>query len=284
MLIKPLSETTAEQLYRSFNKAFEDYERSWTEHEFTAMLQRRGYNPALSFGAFDGSELVSFTLNATGTFNSLRTAYDTGTGTLKDYRGRGAAKAVFKESLPYLKEAGIQQYLLEVLVSNKGAISVYATIGFEVSRVFNYFIADKQSIAMAPGSKKSGFTIRETDLDLHEKIISPSDYKPSWQNSLCSIQRSRAGFTLLGAFIEEALVGYGMIETTTGDIPRVLVYEKHRRKGIGTALLQALQAYNLSDRLRIINIDVQHTGTSAFLSSLNIRASGQQLEMIRPVE
>lgn len=37
------------------------------------MLKRRGYNPQLSFAAFDNGEIVAFTLNGTGTFNGVPT-------------------------------------------------------------------------------------------------------------------------------------------------------------------------------------------------------------------
>lgn len=43
------------------------------------MLVRRGYNPDLSYAAFDGNAIVSFTLNRTGSFNGAPTGYDTGT-------------------------------------------------------------------------------------------------------------------------------------------------------------------------------------------------------------
>ena len=69
------------------------------------MLKRRGYNPQLSFAAFDNDEIVAFTLNGTGTFNGVLTAYDTGTGTIKQYRGQSIAGKIFTHSLPFLKES-----------------------------------------------------------------------------------------------------------------------------------------------------------------------------------
>lgn len=50
------------------------------------MLIRRGYESRLSFAAFADGEIVAFTLNGVGQFNGIPTAYDTGTGTVKDYR------------------------------------------------------------------------------------------------------------------------------------------------------------------------------------------------------
>jgi ribosomal protein S18 acetylase RimI-like enzyme len=103
------------------------------------MLKRRGFNPDLSFAAFDNNEIVSFTFNGIGNFNGIPTAYDTGTGTLKSHRGKGLATQIFEYSIPYLREAGIRQYLLEVLQHNTKAVSVYKNLGFKTSREFNYF-------------------------------------------------------------------------------------------------------------------------------------------------
>lgn len=56
------------------------------------------------------------------------------------------ATEVFKYSIPYLKETGIKQYLLEVLQHNTKAVSVYRNLGFEVIREFNYFMAENEEV------------------------------------------------------------------------------------------------------------------------------------------
>ena len=85
----------------------------------------------------NGNKIVAFTLNGIGYFNRIPTAYDTGTGTLKNYRGKGLATKIFEYSIPYLKSANVKQYLLEVLQYNTKAVSVYRKLGFEVIREFN---------------------------------------------------------------------------------------------------------------------------------------------------
>lgn len=69
----------------------------------------------------------------------MPTAYDTGTGTLKEYRGTGLGTEIFRHSMPHLRRAGVGQYLLEVLQYNTRAVSVYRNLGFETVREFNYF-------------------------------------------------------------------------------------------------------------------------------------------------
>lgn len=146
MEIKSLGETDFDIVFEAFNRAFADYEIQLNKEQLQTMLKRRGFDPELSFAAFDKGGIVAFTFNGIGNFEGTPTAYDTGTGTLKEYRGKGLATEVFKYSIPYLKEIGIRQYLLEVLQHNTKAVSVYRNLGFEVMREFNYFMAKNEEV------------------------------------------------------------------------------------------------------------------------------------------
>lgn len=163
MEIKSLANTSPDSLFEAFSLAFADYEIRLDKSQLLKMLKRRGFDPALSFAAFENDRIIAFTLNGTGIFNGIPTAYDTGTGTLKEYRGKGMATAIFNHSIPYLRKENIRQYLLEVLQHNTKAVSVYRNLGFEVTREFNYFIQEKDGIksrAEAPGFP---YSIRQID-------------------------------------------------------------------------------------------------------------------------
>ena len=120
MEIKSLEKTDFDTLFRAFGRAFADYEVQLNAEQLRAMLTRRGFDPALSFAAFDGAQIAAFTLNGIGNFNGVPTAYDTGTGTLKEYRGTGLATEIFRHSMPHLRRGGVGQYLLEGLQHNTG--------------------------------------------------------------------------------------------------------------------------------------------------------------------
>ncbi len=139
MEIRSLENIGFDTLFNAFERAFADYEIRFEKEEVRRMLTRRGYVPRLSFGAFDNGAIIAFTLNGIGMFNGVSTAYDTGTGTVKEYRGQGIAGKIFNHSLPYLKEAGIRQYLLEVLQDNTKAISVYSRMQFKTTRQFDCY-------------------------------------------------------------------------------------------------------------------------------------------------
>ncbi len=160
MEIKSLSKINFDTIFQAFSQAFADYEIQLDKEQLQIMLKRRGFDPDISFAAFDRNEIAAFTLNGTGYFNGILTAYDTGTGTLKNYRGKGLATKIFEYSIPYLRERNIEQYLLEVLQHNTKAISVYKNIGFEVTREFNYFIKTPQTrytIDRGPINKREPF-------------------------------------------------------------------------------------------------------------------------------
>lgn len=279
MTIKSLSGESTEVLFEAFNSAFEDYERSWTRDEFDLMLRRRGYDARLSFGAFYEGKLVSFTLNGIGLYGGVKTAYDTATGTIKAFRGQKLSTLIFNTSLPYLADAAAQQYLLEVLDSNGPAISIYNSIGFDINRMLNYFIAERNVLPVASIQMAVGYVVKDIDLSYQSAMEDLQDYLPAWQNSFESIRRSVDGFRMIGVFDGEQLIGYGIIESNSGDIPQLAVDKAFRRKGIGTLLFQTLMQYNLSNHVRIINTDHSCGAVTAFLNALHIAPSGQQLEM-----
>ena len=74
MEIKSLEKTDFDTLFRAFGRAFADYEVQLNAEQLRAMLTRRGFDPALSFAAFDGVQIAAFTLNGIGNFNGVPTA------------------------------------------------------------------------------------------------------------------------------------------------------------------------------------------------------------------
>ncbi len=273
MEIKSLEKTDFDTLFRAFGRAFADYEVQLNAEQLRAMLTRRGFDPALSFAAFDGAQIAAFTLNGIGNFNGVPTAYDTGTGTLKEYRGTGLGTEIFRHSMPHLRRAGVGQYLLEVLQHNTRAVSVYRNLGFETVREFNYFCRANTEIADRGDTPRLPHSVRRTDWD----------FTPSWQNSFESIGRAAGDFVSLGVFIEEELVGYCVFEPASGDVAQIAVKRQYRRKGIAGLLLREMLWLNRNDSLKIINTDVSCDSMTGFLQAKNIVPQGKQFEMIRKI-
>lgn len=281
MEVKSLSSVSFDELFEAFRQAFADYELQLNKEEHSAMLKRRGFDPKLSFAAFDRDKIVSFTCNGIGDFYGIQTAYDTGTGTLKNCRGQGLATQVFQYSIPYLKEAGIKQYLLEALQHNAGAVSVYRKIGFEVSREFYYFRVGLNQIKSEMKAIDFPYTLQPIDINEYDSITAFWDFKPSWQNSIESINRSPEGFVSLGVFTDSKLIGYNVFEPASGDVTQIAVDKQYRRRGIGSLLFRKMIETNKPDSIKIVNTDIECDSITAFLKSKNIEPTGKQFEMIR---
>ena len=278
--IRNLENTNIGTLYQAWEAAFREYERTWTRAEFDQMLLRRGYVPALSFGAFDGEKLVSFTLNSIDHFNGVLTAYDTGTGTLKKYRGGGLASRIFNESRPHLVKAGVDQYILEVLQYNTKAVSVYQQIGFRVRREFNYFVELTDKIRPNHKILPKNLELRETDLQHKDLMMDMWDFPVSWQNSFESIYRSLSDFKIIGAFDGDTLAGYGITDPSSGDITQLAVARSYRKQGIGSAIFKELLSLNKHKAAKVINTEIPNTIVTAFVENNGIPKAGSQFEMV----
>ena len=281
MEIKSLENVAFETLYKAFSQAFSDYEVQNNAEELKTLLKRRGFNPAFSFAAFEEEKIVAFTLNGVGDFNGRKTAYDTGTGTLREHRGKGLATKVFEYSLPYLKKANINQYLLEVLQHNTKAVSVYRNIGFETTREFNYFVWKNEEFKNDIKKCNTLFPIERIDIEKHLYVSDFWDFKPSWQNSFESIQRTKDDFITLGAFMDKKLVGYCVFEPNSGDVTQIAVEKPFRRKGVGSLLLHEVCKFNKNTKTKLVNSETDCGSIVEFLKSKNVEISGKQFEMIK---
>lgn len=279
--IDTLDKISTNDISTAFSEAFKNYEVQISKEELLAMLQRRGFVPQLSFGAFDRGKLVSFTLNGIGTYNGIKTAYDTGTGTLEAYRGKGLASMIFKTAVPVLKEAGINQYLLEVLQNNQKAVSVYKNLHFKVIRELNYFTSPKVDIRLNSSKLPDKVTLKTVTVDQLKLNNNFWDFTPSWQNSFESINRCLDNFRIFGAFYKEKLLGYGVFEPGSGDITQIAVNKTYRRQGIGTSLLNEMIKISQSSSIKVINAEISCTEMLHFLEANNILLKGKQFEMIK---
>ncbi len=273
-----LKDIPFDDLFKSFKNAFSDYEMQLEKDELERMLVRRGFVPELSFGAFDRDKLVAFTFNGIGNFNGVRTTYDTGTGTMKEYRKKGLATKIFEYSIPFLKAAGVKQYLLEVLQHNTKAVSIYKKLGFEVTREFNYYVQDNQDFKV---KFNDSIKIKSIEPDKLEDYKSFFDFSPSWQNSFESVKRNIKEFKAIAAFLDNKVAGFCVMEPKSGDITLIAVDKDKRRKGIGTNLLAEIMKINQFNKIKCINTDTRYIAISKFMESNSIELSGKQFEMIK---
>jgi len=281
MEIKSLEGVPFDNIFLAFSRAFEDYEVQLNKEQLIKMLKRRGFDPGLSFAVFDNQKIVSFILNGIGHYKGAATAYDTGTGTLKEYRGRGLATELFNYSTPFLRQHNIHQYLLEVIQSNTSAVSVYKSLGFKITREFNYYIREKSKLIRVENGTGKFHVIRPDRL---HQLINPSlfwDFYPSWQNGFEAIERDPESFEIIGIYDGHTLTGYSVYEPESGDITQIAVKKNFRRRKIATRLLNIAVSNSLSDNVKIINVESSCDAMNEFLISTGLGIKGKQFEMLK---
>ncbi|MCM1067139.1 MAG: GNAT family N-acetyltransferase [Muribaculaceae bacterium] len=277
MEIRNLEHTDFDTLFDCFEQAFADYAVHFGKEELRSMLTRRGFCPRLSFAAFDNDLPVAFTINGIGPCDGILSAYDIATGAIKEYRGQGVAGELFAHALPLLKEAGVGQYVLEVLQDNSKALAVYRRMNFTVSREFDCF---RQSIALIAGERGSAeCEVKAIDIASVRHAFGFCDFSPSWQNSLDSIERGWSGLIALGAYIAGALAGCCVLDPLTGDLAMLVVSAEYRRRGIATRLLSEALGRMKTDSIKVLNVASDYAPMHDFLATRNIPLASRQFEM-----
>ena len=202
-------------------------------------------------------------------------------GTDPVYRGKGLATKIFEYSIPYLQESGIKQYLLEVLQNNAKAVSIYSKAGFKVSREFYYSVINQNEIKLLPKSLPPNYQLKTISLEEAKTCGSFFDFVPAWQNNFKAVFNQASDFKTVGVLYKDQLVGFGICEPENGDITLLGVDRVHRRRGIGTIILRALQKLNKYTSMKAINYDVECKSAYGFLKANSFYPTGKQYEMIR---
>lgn len=279
MEIHPLTHLSTDSVINTFQEAFSDYAVCFGNKEIKEMLRRRGYNPELSFGAFENGSVIAFILNGTGLSDNRMCAYDCGTGTLPGYRGKGIAGQLFSASLPALREAGISHYVLEVLRSNGPAISLYRRQGFDTTAEYDCFKADKRELRLSGRQPQGTTEIVADGIGIVETFDTMCEFRPSWQNSIASIRRGADSLVILSARFNGETAGCCVFDPFTGDIARLIVAPHLRRRGIGSAMMDEAVRQIRCETVKMLNVSSDCTSLHRFLEAINLTEALPQFEM-----
>lgn len=278
---RALSHVALSSLHECFLEAFSDYQVDMrvSQQQFEQRLLRDGVDLEISAGAFDDDKLIGFYLNAQGVWRGEKTAYDAGTGVISACRRHGVAKGLFAFLVPVFAEAGISKYLLEVLTSNVKAVALYRNLGFVETRRLAVFRSDT---LVRSERNLEGAEIRRTEELDWELFESFWDGYPSWQNSIDAVKRVPAERVVVGAYVGGECIGYGVAFAPATSLMQLAVARKHRRRGIGTSILSALQREApATECLKVNNVDETLEGTLAFFQANGFKMVLEQFEMIK---
>jgi ribosomal protein S18 acetylase RimI-like enzyme len=272
-----LNETSPEKLHKAFLEAFFDYQVKselpfW---KFEQMLQRRGYNSEISIGAFENERLVGFVLNGLRSWNGKTTAYDLGTGVIPECRRQGITSDMLEHIKKLFKEKQVEQYLLEVIKSNTSAIQLYKKQGFIIQREFSCFELDKNKFI--PLTTCNVEHVERVNL---EQLKEFWDFNPSWQNSIASINALPEAFIYSVVRFNNIIVGYGIIDKKTGDIPQIAVNKNYRGNGIARSIIIDLLKSTESHKICVLNVETQFKSIEKFLKKMGFEYRVGQYEML----
>lgn len=278
---KNLENIELEVIYNTFLKAFSDYQVKFdiSFYNFQMMMKRRGLNLEVSMGAFKDNKMVGFILNGVREWNGKLTIYDLGTGVVLEHRKKGITGDMFKRLKELCKEKNIEQYLLEVLQVNSGAVNLYRNSGFQITREFDCYFLNKFS---SDNSNKN-ISFEKVDNfseEIWKELKKYWSYPPSWQNSIDSIKANFNNFIYLLAKSEDKIIGYGVIEKVTGDIPQIAVSPQYRGQGIGKAIISKLINSLDIEKFKILNVDSRDLEMERFLLKIGGEKYTKQYEMI----
>ncbi|HEU4835501.1 MAG TPA: GNAT family N-acetyltransferase [Pyrinomonadaceae bacterium] len=270
-----LSNAGFSSLYKCFLEAFADYQvnMQMSEQEFAQRLTRDGVQMEISVGAFEDDRMIGFYMNGLGDWQGRQTAYDAGTGVIPDYRGRGVAQDAFAFMVSKLKERAVSQYLLEVLSSNERAVALYRKLGFVEVRKLAVLRSQQPLDRLDQLSGVEVRHIEEPDWKLFESFW---DGYPSWQNSIAAVERIPNDRVIIGAHVDGACVGYGVVFRPAANLMQLAVAPAHRRKGIGSRILRALSG---GETFKVNNIVEELKGTLAFFEANGFKVVLEQFEM-----
>jgi len=277
---RTLEGVNTEDIHQAFVDAFSDYQVRidlplW---KLQNMLQRRGYVAEKSMGVFKEGMLVGFILNGCRMWGDKLTVYDLGTGVIPEYRKKGLTTKLFQKVLEELRVENVEQYLLEVLQQNTAAYELYSKKGFEISRTFSCY-----KLVKSQYNPQNVYKVEKVPAFTEAQWIEFKkfwDYEPSWQNSVDSVCAAAVEFDFYTVSLECGVVGYGIIERKTGDIPQLAIDRNHRHKGIGGSIMSVLVNSTEADKVAVLNVDDSSKVTKDFLCELGFEEYVDQYEMI----
>ncbi|CAN5212394.1 GNAT family N-acetyltransferase [soil metagenome] len=268
-------------LYETFTGAFSDYVVPFALSE--AQLRNHIILTAVDLdrtvGCFDRDRLIGFSLNGFGSWEGRQAVYDASTGVLPEFRRQGVSKAMFEFMLPVLKKWGVEQFVLEVITTNHGAVRLYQGLGFKSVRKLVLLQCDQA----ADESKRSIIEIEirlidQPDWELFEQFW---DGYPSWQNSVDAVNRSLKMKKILGAFHQGTCIGYIVFSARFGRISQLAVSKEYRLQGVGSTLVRAMHSL-LEEGFssQVVNADMSIDGVMHFFGKLGFYQRLCQFEMV----
>jgi GNAT superfamily N-acetyltransferase len=245
VIIKNLGNTDFKVIIDCFLLAFKNYfvPMPTDPNFYKSRWEAAGVRYDLSYGKFDDEQLVGFIINAIDKRLGKRTAYNTGTGVIPDYRGQRIVKSIYEYAIPQLMKEGIEKCQLEVITENDRAINSYEGIGFKICKNYKCYKATLSTQGYTDYAIKK---VSHRDMDWS---LLPNQKFYSWDNQKESL--IKGNFEYYQVWFKGKLQSYFIMNSNNDYIAQFEVLEDTNYHW--NTLLSAIKSIN--KEVRTNNID-----------------------------
>ena len=276
LAIRNLQSSSLPEVTAAFNDGFSDYfiDVELSPELMAYKIAAEDIDLGISVGAFEEEHLVGLILHGNRQLGTRKIAYNAGTCVRPAFRRRGLVKEMYAHILPELQRQGFSESILEVIDINTPAYLAYEGIGFVKMRVLEVF-----SGQIPVSGLPAGFSIQALEkLPPTGNLEAFWDYQPTWQHAWATALNTWERQKAIGLWEAAELVGYGIFTSFSGRVLQFAVDPAYRGKGLGKALLSAMQQQSEAP-LRFVNVEQMEHGPGEFLRHLGLRKSMGQFEM-----
>lgn len=258
---------------------------------WTGRMRAARYRPELSFGCWEGEEMMGFILQGIDTYHGVKTAFNTGTGVFEEYRGQGIVDRIYGHALPLLKAAGVEQCALEVIVDNHRAIRVYERIGFKIARRVCCFRGELPTVGAGltkqevPYNGVAGVTVREASFA--DIAALPGRELDDWENCNEGIAAVQDLLRICVVEWEGSTVGHFAINPKSGLLSRAEVVDPEDKEAWkhlvhGAAMVSQNLVGESKDKalVRMNNVDISRTDLRHGFLAAGMTNPVDQFEMV----
>jgi len=269
MEVRHLGATDFKVIMECFLSAFENYfVQMPTDHDYYKQRWKAaGVRYDLSFGMFDGEQLVGFIINAIDKRQDHLTAYNSGTGVIPQYRGQRIVKTMYDYAIPELKKQGVTKCQLEVITDNEKAIKSYQGTGFSICKHYKCY---KGTIS---SNTQQEFDLEEVEYHSIDWDNVPNQALYSWDNQKESL--AKGNYKYYKVLVNAKIQGYFVMDPDSGYVAQFEVLEDTIQQR--QMLFAAIKSINPS--IRINNIDHRLPNKIEAVETFGLKHTVDQYEM-----
>ena len=284
--VRFLYESDFKVMHKCFLESFKDYaaDISYMTQEILLNRMEMGRVSITNcIGAFYKNRMIGFINVGIGLLEGKLSAWDGGTGVIKEFRGRGVTGKMFNLVKERLTELKVQNFYLEVFQGNVSAIKAYKKENFEIVREFECL--DLDSFNQLNDTNTDIYEIKDLskeDLKRYTKWIS---YKPSWEYSLESTLNISSNLVIKGVFKSGDCIGFAAFNNMLNWISMIGFTPESDVEQTIKILLKSLIPHlgKKSNKIGINNIE-SNTEIYQLLKKVDFKLAVKQYEMVLKLE